>query len=99
MLQAARQIPRDDFVTIWQAVTLAVNETGDPALRLDVPLLLLHGDHDRAGTIRRDMPLWAEQEKHAVYLVIPDAAHNANQDNPEFTNQAILAFLHKYVDI
>ncbi len=82
MLQAARQIPRDDFVAIWQAVTVAVNEKGNPALHLDVPLLLLHGDHDRAGTIRRDMPLWAGQEQHAVYQVIPDAAHNANQDNP-----------------
>jgi pimeloyl-ACP methyl ester carboxylesterase len=97
MLQAARQIPRDDFVTIWQAVTAAVNEQGDPALRFDVPLLLLHGDHDRAGTIRRDMPLWADQDKHAVYQVIPDAAHNANQDNPEFTNQAILVFLQQHV--
>ncbi len=92
-LQAARQIPRKDFVTIWQAVTVAVDEKGDPALRFDVPLLLLHGDQDRAGTIRRDMPWWAQQEKQAVYRVIPNAAHNANQDNPEFTNQAISAFL------
>lgn len=96
-LQAARQIPRNDFVAIWQAVTVAVNEKGDLALRFDVPLLLLHGDHDRAGTIRRDMPQWAQQDEHAVYQVIPNAAHNANQDNPEFTNQAILAFLNEYV--
>jgi 3-oxoadipate enol-lactonase len=95
MLQAARQIPRDDFVAIWQAVTVSVNEKGDASLRLDVPLLLLHGDHDRAGTIRRDMPAWAKQEKHAVYQVIPDAAHNANQDNPAFTNQAVLTFLQR----
>ena len=95
-LQAARQIPRDDFVAIWQAVTVAVNEKGDPALHFDVPLLLLHGDHDRAGTVRRDMPLWAQQDMHAVYQVIPNAAHNANQDNPEFTNRAILAFLQQH---
>lgn len=95
MLQATRQIPRDDFLTIWQAVTLAVNEQGDPSLHFNVPLLLLHGDQDRAGTIRRDMPDWANQEKHAVYQVIPHAAHNANQDNPAFTNQAILTFLQK----
>lgn len=43
------------------------------------------------------MPLWAEQEPHAVYQVIPNAAHNANQDNPVFTNQAILAFLQENV--
>jgi pimeloyl-ACP methyl ester carboxylesterase len=97
MLQAARQIPKADFVTIWQAVSLAINEKGDPALHFDVPLLLLHGEHDRAGTIRRDMPQWASQEKTATYQVIPDAAHNANQDNPEFTNQVILTFLQQTV--
>ncbi len=95
MFQAARQVPRDDFLTIWEAVSLAVNERGDPTLRFDVPLLLLHGEHDRAGTIRRDMPEWARQVPGAVYHVIPDAAHNANQDNPEFTNWAILAFLRR----
>jgi len=97
MRQAARQIPRADFLTIWQAVTLAISEKGDPALRFNVPLLLLHGDHDRAGTIRRDMPWWARQEPRATYQVIPDASHNANQDNPEFTNQAILAFLQQQI--
>ncbi len=97
MLQAARQIPRDDFINIWQAVTVAVDEKGDPSLRIDVPLLLLHGDRDRAGTIRRDIPQWAKQEKHVVYQVIPNAAHNANQDNPAFTNQAIQEFLQAHV--
>lgn len=97
MRQAARQIPRADFLTIWEAVSLAVNERGDPALRFAVPLLLLHGDHDRAGAIRRDMPWWARQEPDATYQVIPDAAHNANQDNPEFTNQAILTFLQQQI--
>ncbi len=92
-LQAIRQIPKADFVAIWRAVTLAVNEKGDPSLRIEVPLLLLHGDRDQAGTIRRDMPLWARQEPAAIYHVIPDAAHNANQDNPEFTNRVMRAFL------
>ncbi|MFU8772045.1 MAG: alpha/beta fold hydrolase [Anaerolineales bacterium] len=98
-LQAARQIAKADFVSIWQAVTLAVDEKGDPSLRIDVPLLLIHGDNDRAGTIRRDMPQWAKWEKEATYQVVPNAAHNANQDNPEFTNQIMLAFLQKYVGI
>lgn len=96
-LQAARQVAKADFAAIWQAVTLAVTEKGDPSLRIDVPLLLIHGDRDRAGTIRRDMPWWAKQESAATYQVIPDAAHNANQDNPEFTNQTILTFLQKHV--
>jgi len=92
-LQAARQVKPADFATIWQAVTLAVDEQGDPTFRIDVPLLLIHGDRDRAGTIRRDMPLWAKWEKDVTYQVIPHASHNANQDNPEFTNQLIHTFL------
>ncbi|MFO7537373.1 MAG: alpha/beta hydrolase [Chloroflexota bacterium] len=92
-LQAARQIDRADFATIWQAVTMAVNEKGDPSLRIEVPLLLVHGDNDRAGTIRRDMPRWAERETNVSYHIIPQAAHNANQDNPEFTNRVIKEFL------
>ncbi|MEZ4641433.1 MAG: alpha/beta hydrolase [Chloroflexota bacterium] len=96
-LQAARQIERDNFLTIWQAVTLAIDDKGQPGLKLDVPLLLIHGDQDQTGTIKRDMPIWATWEKEATFHIIPNAGHNANQDNPEFTNRVILEFLQKYV--
>jgi len=97
-LQAARQVNKADFAAIWQAVTLAVDEKGDATFRIDVPLLLMHGDKDRAGTIRRDMPPWAKWEKEATYQVIPNASHNANQDNPAYTNQVIQTFLDKLVN-
>lgn len=95
-LQAARQIERDDFLSIWQAVTLAIDNKGTPGLTIDVPLLLVHGDRDRVGTIKRDMPVWAAREKEAAFDVIPKAGHNANQDNPEFTNRIIEAFLQQH---
>lgn len=97
-LAAASQINRDDFLTIWKAVTLAVDDKGLPDFRIDVPLLLVHGDQDKTGTIRRDMPLWAQWEPQAAYHVIPQAGHNANQDNSEFTNQLIRQFLVEYLD-
>ncbi|MCA9969126.1 MAG: alpha/beta hydrolase [Anaerolineales bacterium] len=90
---AAGQIPKADFLTIWRAVTLAIDSRGRPDARIAVPLLLLHGDGDSRGTIRRDMPRWAAAAPHAVYHVIPSAGHNANQDNPEFTNRVLLDFL------
>lgn len=96
-MRAARQVAKQDSAIIWQAVTLAVNEKGDPSLRIDMPLLLLHGDRDRAGTICRDMPPWGRQEPRVTYQIIPDAAHNANQDRPEFANRAITAFLKSIV--
>ncbi len=94
-LAAASQINRQDFLTIWKAVTLAVDDKGMPDFKIDVPLLLVHGDQDKTGTIRRDMPLWAEWESDVTYHVIPDAGHNANQDNAEATNEMILGFLNK----
>ena len=97
-LDAVQQIERDDFLTIWKAVTLAIDTKGYPNHTFDVPLLLIHGDNDRAGTIRRDMPWWAKREKGSTYYVVPDAGHNANQDNPEFTNEVILEFLQQNVE-
>jgi pimeloyl-ACP methyl ester carboxylesterase len=96
-LDAIRRIPRDEFLRIWKAVTVAVDAVGDPGWRIEIPLLLVHGDQDRTGTIRRDMPIWAQQEPHAEYHVIPNAGHNANQDNPAVTNEILLQFLHKHV--
>jgi 3-oxoadipate enol-lactonase len=96
-LDAARSIPKQQFVQIWKAVTLAVNNEGMDSFRISIPLLLMHGDQDRTGTIKRDMPYWAKRETHAEYHVIPDAGHNANQDNAEAVNRLMYNFLQRHV--
>lgn len=96
-LEAIRQIPRADFLTIWKAVTLAISAEGIPGHRIRVPLLLTHGDRDANGSIRRDAPGWASREPDVEYVVIPAAAHNANQDNPDFFNRTLLDFLARRV--
>ncbi len=95
-LKASRQIGHQDFLKIWKAVTLAVDEKGRAGFTIDVPLLLMHGQFDRTGSIRRDMPHWSKAEPCAHYHLIPEAGHNANQDNPTFTNERLLDFLHQY---
>lgn len=92
-LDACRQVTRSDFLRIWKAVTLAVDGTGHPDLSFDVPLLLMHGQYDRHGTIRRDMASWAAADPAATYEIIPGAGHNANQDNADYTNEVLLRFL------
>jgi len=95
-LEASRQVGYQDFLKIWRAVTMAVDEKGRAGFTIDVPLLLMHGQYDRTGSIRRDMPHWSKIEPCASYHVIPDAGHNANQDNPAFTNERLLEFLDQY---
>jgi 3-oxoadipate enol-lactonase len=91
--EAMRQLDARTFAAIWQAVTEAISPQGLPDEHIQVPLLLTHGDQDNTGTIKRDAPKWAAYEPHARYEVIPNAGHNANQDNPEFFNKLLLAFL------
>jgi 3-oxoadipate enol-lactonase len=52
-----------------------------------------HRTARRTGTIRRDATNWAAYELDVQYVVIADAAHNANQNNPDFFNQVLRAFL------
>jgi pimeloyl-ACP methyl ester carboxylesterase len=91
--ETASKLSRQEFLKIWKAVTLAVSAQGIADHYIDVPLLLTHGDQDNTGVIRRDAPRWAAYEPDVQYAVIPDAGHNANQDNPEFFNHVLLDFL------
>lgn len=94
-LATINQLTRDEFLNIWKAVTVAVDEKGVPGHHITCPFLLTHGDQDTTGSIRKQAPKWAAYEPNAEYVVIPDAGHNANQDNPTFFNRILLDFLQK----
>jgi pimeloyl-ACP methyl ester carboxylesterase len=93
MLDAMGQISKATFLEIWQGVSAVITREGLGVWQLMTPTLLIHGERDRNGTIRRDAPEWVQREPKMIYVVIPDAAHNANQDNPQAVNEAILEFL------
>jgi 3-oxoadipate enol-lactonase len=65
----------------------------DPEYRLSVPTLLLHGDADRVGDVVEAMRAWVARDEQAEYVVVPDAGHASNQDNPAAFTAALLAFL------
>ena len=56
-------------------------------------LLLLVGDQDATGNIRTAMPQWAKAESDCRLVIIPNARHAANLDNPEVFHAALLEFL------
>ena len=65
----------------------------EPAYRLPVPTLLVHGDRDRIGDIATGTRAWANREPLAEYAVIPDAGHASNLDNPDEFTAVLRAFL------
>jgi hypothetical protein len=56
-------------------------------------MLLMVGDRDNTGNIRKVAPIWAKHEQQCTYVVIPNALHGANLDNPEFFHKTLLDFL------
>jgi len=83
---------RREFVEVWRAVARTAVRP-EPGYRIEAPLLLVHGAEDRTGNIARTAPAWAERDPLCRYEVVPDAAHNANQDDPEAFNRIMLEFL------
>ena len=94
--EAMGQMSRETFLKFWEGMAQAITTQGIPGHRIDVPVLLLHGENDRNGTIVRDAQEWADSLPNVTYHVVPDAAHNANQDNPAFVNRVMLDFLQQY---
>lgn len=93
--KATRRLSKQEFVTVWKAVATCLHEETD--YRIQQPFLLTHGEYDETGIIAKTAPDWAAREPNCRYEVIPEAGHNANQDNPEIFNQALLRFLHENV--
>ncbi|GAA3084908.1 alpha/beta hydrolase [Streptosporangium carneum] len=88
--RAFGQLSKEEFVQVWRATVEFLSP--DPGYRTPVPLCLIRGEQDRTGNIASAMPSWAEAEG-IEEVVIPDAGHIANQDNPQAVNEAIDAFL------
>jgi pimeloyl-ACP methyl ester carboxylesterase len=62
--------------------------------RLGKPILILHGEREQASIVE------AAQRLHAalpasVYVVVPDAGHFAQQENPEVFNRVLTTFLQR----
>ncbi len=90
--EAMRTIPKDEIVTILTEVTGILRD--DPHYRIPVPFLLVRGDHDNAGAIKKQAEPWSKREPNcAGYVVIPNAGHCANMDNPAHFNRVMLRFL------
>lgn len=58
---------------------------------LNCPALLLCGEKDAAGSVKRYNRQWEKQEGHTL-IWLPQAGHNSNTDAPDEVNRIIEAF-------
>jgi pimeloyl-ACP methyl ester carboxylesterase len=65
----------------------------EPGYSVNKPLLLMVGDNDRTGNIRKAMPAWAKVEPNCELVIVADALHAPNLDMPEIFHAKLMDFL------
>jgi pimeloyl-ACP methyl ester carboxylesterase len=61
-------------------------------IQLACPVVLLLGEYDKTGKVKQYNEQWAKQTGYPL-VIIKDAAHLSNCDNPAAVNVAILDFV------
>lgn len=89
------ELSREEFIKIWDGISSCIHH--EPKYNVKFTFLLVYGVHDNLGNIKKSMKEWADRESMAEYVVIPDAGHASNQDNPEFFNQVMIHFLKEVI--
>jgi pimeloyl-ACP methyl ester carboxylesterase len=86
-------LSKDEFVHVLMNSTLCLRY--EPDYKITKPLLLMMGDKETTGNIRKAMPLWAEHNGVDL-VIIPNAKHAANLDQPEVFHKHLLDFLQRH---
>lgn len=92
--EAFSMLTRQQYIDIWTGATACLHP--EPGYWISQPTLLIHGDNDRTGDIKKIAPAWAAAMPNCQYEVFPNALHMAPMEYPELFNQLVMAFLAKW---
>jgi len=91
---AMERLSKDEFIQIMLAVSACLHY--EPGYVIGKPMLMMLGDKDATGNIRKVMPVWAAQEPDCRLVVIPEARHAVNLDAPDLFHKTLMEFLNAY---
>ncbi len=89
------QSSKADYIHILKETSLCLHY--EPGYRIEKPLLIIVGDEDKTGNIRKIAPIWANRDKGSTLAIIPKAGHAVNLDQPAEFNQCVISFLNKVI--
>lgn len=90
LMQMVSVLNKEDFVAILAGAAQCIHY--EPNYHITQPMLIVRGEQDKLGNIAKDAPIWAARD-NALLVIIPDAGHMSNQDNPAFFNRVMMEFL------
>ncbi len=91
--EALHQLSKTEIADIMDSVYHGLQEY-KVDFHLPCPILIVYGEHDHSGKVQAYSKRWAEIENREL-KIIPNAAHNANMDNPDAFNKILEEFLSK----
>jgi 3-oxoadipate enol-lactonase len=91
---AMERLSKDEFIQIMLATSACLHY--EPGYVIGKPILMVLGDKDATGNIRKVMPVWAAQEPDCRLIVIPEARHAVNLDDPDLFHRTLMEFLNQY---
>ncbi len=89
LAQMFEEMNRDEFLVSWQGFSTCLHEE---EFVFDAPLLVVAGEQDTRGTIRKHLAAWPRLYPDCWVVTIPHAGHVANLDQPEPFNRLLLSF-------
>lgn len=89
--ESFQRIGKRDFTKIFLATAACLHY--EEGYRINKPILLVYGDRDETGNIKKIAPAWAASEPYCTCIELPQASHCSNQDNPSEFNAALIRFL------
>jgi pimeloyl-ACP methyl ester carboxylesterase len=87
-------VGKKDFSKIFLETASCLHFEKD--YRINKPMLLVCGEHDDTGNIKKTAPQWAKHEPYCEFHWIENASHCSNQDNPAAFNALLGQFLRKF---
>ncbi|WKA55537.1 alpha/beta fold hydrolase [Planococcus shixiaomingii] len=91
LTKALDSIGKKDFSRIFLATAACLHY--EKGYNINKPLLLVYGEHDHTGNIKKIASSWAASESDCRLIEIADASHCAHQDNPLQFNAVFRSFM------
>lgn len=89
--KAFTQVGKKDFIKIFLATAACLHF--EEGYKINKPILLVYGERDETGNIKKIASSWASSEPFCRLVEITNASHCANQDNPSEFNSVLWEFL------
>lgn len=91
LIDAFSVLSKPEFVQVMGQATSCLHY--EPDYFIPVPMLLIIGDKDKTGNIRKIAPVWASHDKGCKFVLVPNAMHAVNFDAPEVFHKELMDFL------